>query len=128
LTAAQAEVLRGGGGSSTYRAVRPPALSDSDIAITEDGRCPVADPTWRSFYYSRSGPPHAIDGATNRRSAENTARVKDYADWEQISINTVKFHLKTAFERTGTRSQLELLRRTILALDDLGKFLEDLGP
>lgn len=53
------------------------------------------------------------------------ADLKDHADREGISVNTVKFHLKTAFERTGTRSQLELLRRTILALDDVGKFLED---
>jgi hypothetical protein len=54
--------------------------------------------------------------------------LKDYADREGISMNTVKFHLKTAFDRTGTRSQLELLRRTILALDDLGHHLVDRAP
>jgi len=45
--------------------------------------------------------------------------LKDYAEREGISMNTVKFHLKTAFDRTGTRSQTDLLRRTLLALNDL---------
>jgi GAF domain-containing protein len=53
--------------------------------------------------------------------------LKDYANEEGISANTVKFHLKTAFDRTGTRSQLELLRRTILALDDLEHHFTDSG-
>lgn len=46
--------------------------------------------------------------------------LKDYAEREGISMNTVKFHLKTAFERTGSRSQTDLVRRTLLAINDLG--------
>ena len=45
--------------------------------------------------------------------------LKDHAEQERISANTVKFHLKTAFERTGVRSQVDLVRRTLLALTDL---------
>jgi hypothetical protein len=51
--------------------------------------------------------------------------LKDYADRESISMNTVKFHLKTAFERTGTRSQVELVRRTLLALNDVAPYFRD---
>lgn len=48
--------------------------------------------------------------------------LKDYADREAISMNTVKFHLKTAFDRTGSRSQTDLIRRALLALNDLGPY------
>jgi len=45
--------------------------------------------------------------------------LKDYAERASISPNTVKFHLKKAFDLTGTRSQAELVRRALLALADL---------
>jgi DNA-binding NarL/FixJ family response regulator len=45
--------------------------------------------------------------------------LKDYAEREMISPNTVKFHLKTAFERTGSRSQIDLVRRALRMLTDL---------
>jgi DNA-binding CsgD family transcriptional regulator len=48
--------------------------------------------------------------------------LKDYADREGISVSTVKFHLKTAFDRTGSRSQADLVRRALLALNDLGPY------
>ena len=51
--------------------------------------------------------------------------LKDYAEREAISMNTVKFHLKTAFDRTGSRSQADLVRRALLALNDLGPYLSD---
>ena len=51
--------------------------------------------------------------------------LKHYAERAGISTNTVKFHLKTAFERTGTRSQTELVRRTLLMLNDLGPYFPD---
>jgi len=51
--------------------------------------------------------------------------LKDYANRESISMNTVKFHLKTAFDRTGTRNQTDLVRRTLLALNDLGPYFSD---
>jgi hypothetical protein len=52
--------------------------------------------------------------------------LKDYADREGISQNTVKFHLKTAFDRTGTSSQTDLVRRALLALNDLGPYFHGL--
>jgi GAF domain-containing protein len=51
--------------------------------------------------------------------------LKDHADREAISMNTVKFHLKTAFDRTGARSQVDLVRRALLALNDLGPYFSD---
>ncbi len=52
--------------------------------------------------------------------------LRDYAEREAISMNTVKFHLKTAFERTDTRSQVDLVRRALLALNDLGPYLRNI--
>ena len=51
--------------------------------------------------------------------------LKHYAESAGISTHTVKFHLKIAFERTETRSQTELVRRTLLALNDLGPYFSD---
>jgi hypothetical protein len=48
--------------------------------------------------------------------------LKDYAERESISINTVKFHLKTAFDRTGSRTQADLVRRALLAVNDLAPY------
>src|SRR5579863_3311912 len=45
--------------------------------------------------------------------------LKDYAEQANISPNTVKFHLKKAFDLTGSRSQTDLVRRGLLALADL---------
>jgi DNA-binding CsgD family transcriptional regulator len=53
--------------------------------------------------------------------------LKDYADREGISANTVKFHLKTAFDRTGARNQADLVREALLALSDLGPYFPDRG-
>lgn len=44
---------------------------------------------------------------------------KDYADETGLSMNTVRYHLKTAFERTDTRRQSELVRLVTTALRDL---------
>jgi len=52
--------------------------------------------------------------------------LKDYAEREAISMNTVKFHLKTAFDRTDTRSQVDLVRRALLALNDLAPYLRNI--
>src|SRR5665213_3270361 len=46
--------------------------------------------------------------------------LKRYGERAGISINTVRFHLKTAFARTGARSQAELVSQALLALNDLG--------
>jgi len=50
--------------------------------------------------------------------------LKGYAEREAISMNTVKFHLRTAFDRTGTRNQADLVRRALLALNDLGSYFD----
>jgi hypothetical protein len=48
--------------------------------------------------------------------------LKDYAERAGISMNTVRFHLKTAFARTETRSQADLVRNALSALRDLGPY------
>jgi hypothetical protein len=50
-----------------------------------------------------------------------------YAARTGVSINTVRFHLKTAFARTGAHSQRELIRGALIALHELAP-LENLGP
>jgi DNA-binding CsgD family transcriptional regulator len=45
--------------------------------------------------------------------------LKDYAERAGISMNTVRFHLKTAYARTGIRRQSELVRLVTAALRDL---------
>ncbi|MGH6734974.1 MAG: helix-turn-helix transcriptional regulator [Methyloceanibacter sp.] len=48
-----------------------------------------------------------------------------YAEQTGISMNTVRFHLKTAYARTGTRRQAELLRLVTAALRDLADHRDD---
>ena len=42
-----------------------------------------------------------------------------YAERTGISMNTVRYHLKTAYARTGVRRQSELVRLVVTALRDL---------
>jgi hypothetical protein len=51
--------------------------------------------------------------------------LKDYAEQCGISIHTVRFHLKTAFARTGAHSQAELVRTALSALADLGSYVAE---
>jgi DNA-binding CsgD family transcriptional regulator len=45
--------------------------------------------------------------------------LRAYAEQAGISMNTVHFHLKTAFLRTGTHSQTQLMKLAVAALRDL---------
>jgi hypothetical protein len=54
--------------------------------------------------------------------------LKEYADRAGISINTVRSHLKVAFARTETRSQADLMRRTLSVLNDLGPYFAKAKP
>jgi hypothetical protein len=45
--------------------------------------------------------------------------LNDYAERAGISMNTVRFHLKTAYARTGVRRQSDLVRLITAALRDL---------
>ncbi len=48
--------------------------------------------------------------------------LKEYANRASISMNTVRFHMKTAFVRTETRNQVDLVRKALSALSDLGPY------
>jgi DNA-binding CsgD family transcriptional regulator len=50
--------------------------------------------------------------------------LKDYAERAGISMNTVRFHLKTAYARTGAKRQSELVRLITAALRDLADHRE----
>jgi PAS domain-containing protein len=45
----------------------------------------------------------------------------EYADRQGLSLNAVKFHLKTAFSRTGFRRQSELVKAVTRAMADFGR-------
>ena len=48
--------------------------------------------------------------------------LKDYAERAGISMNTVRFHLKSAFSSTGVHSQAELVKTVMAVLSDLGPY------
>lgn len=50
--------------------------------------------------------------------------LKDYAERAGISMNTVRFHLKTAYARTGVHRQSDLMRLITVALRDLADHRE----
>jgi DNA-binding CsgD family transcriptional regulator len=45
--------------------------------------------------------------------------LKSYAEKAGITIHTARFHLRTALERAGVRSQAELVRVAVRLLRDL---------
>lgn len=53
--------------------------------------------------------------------------LKDYAERAGVSMNTVKFHLKTAFDRTESRSQAGLVRKAIGSPERLGTLFFRIG-
>jgi DNA-binding CsgD family transcriptional regulator len=50
--------------------------------------------------------------------------LKDYAERSGISTNTVRFHLKTAYARTGVHRQSDLVRLVTAALRDMSDHRE----
>jgi DNA-binding CsgD family transcriptional regulator len=50
--------------------------------------------------------------------------LKDYAERAGISMNTVRFHLKTAYSRTGVHRQSDLVRLVTAALRDIADHRE----
>ena len=140
LTALEADVARGGAGG-IVRIQRPsgrppyvvlvsPLPSDENTALS----------VWRGVLFAVHDPSRRIASIVQRIAhllhvplgAANIVaallqgtELKDYADSEEISMNTVKFHLKTAFERTGSRSQADLVRRALMALNDLGPYFSN---
>jgi hypothetical protein len=46
--------------------------------------------------------------------------LQSFADREGVTIHAVRFHLRTAFARTGARTQAELVRLAVRLLRDLG--------
>jgi DNA-binding CsgD family transcriptional regulator len=51
--------------------------------------------------------------------------LREFAERADISMNTVRFHLKTAFALTGTHRQADLVRIALSALNDLGPYFPD---
>jgi hypothetical protein len=51
--------------------------------------------------------------------------LKDYAGRAGVSMNTIKFHLKTTFARTESRNQADLVRKAMMALSDLGPYFSE---
>ena len=140
LAALQSEVLRGGAGGlihikrpsdrPAYVVLVAPLPSTEDILLrTRRGILIVIhDPSQRIVATAQrlAHMLHVPLGAAKVVEALlDGTELKDYAEREGISMNTVKFHLKTAFERTGSRSQADLARRALLAINDLGAYFAD---
>ena len=61
-----------------------------------------------------------LGSATMLAALASGEELKDYAERAGISMNTVRFHLKTAYARTGVHRQSDLVRLVTGALRDLG--------
>jgi GAF domain-containing protein len=140
LAALQSDVLRGGAGGLIY--IKRPSDRPAYVALvaplpsTED----ILQRTRRGILIVIHDPSRRIVSTVQRLAHVLQVRLgaakvveallagielKDYSEREGISMNTVKFHLKTAFERTGSRSQADLARRALLAINDLGAYFAD---
>ena len=126
------ERLRRPSGRSPYNVLVSPLPSNDDIVVSAGGRIilvAIHDPARGvvSTVQRLAAVLHLPHGAAKVLSALlDGIELRDYAEREAISMNTVKFHLKTAFERTDTRSQVDLVRRALLALNDLGPYLRNI--
>jgi hypothetical protein len=140
LAAMQADIARGGAGG-LVRISRPSGLKPYIVLVSP---LPSGDDL---FPNSRGGVLFAIHDPANRNTSTEqriaellhippgAAKVlqailegvalKEYADRAGISMNTVRFHLKSAFALTGAKSQAELVRNAMSALNGLGPYFSD---
>ena len=140
LATLQADVI-GGGAGGLLQVSRPSGLKPYVVLVSP---LPSGDDLFRS---ARGGVLFAIHDPANRKTPTEQriaellhiplgpARVlkailegtelKDYADRAGISMNTVRFHLKSAFALTETRSQAELVRNAMSVLSELGPYFAD---
>lgn len=136
LAEMEAQVRRGGAGGvvrvqrpsgrSAYAVLIAPLPAMEDILLRRqrggvliaihdpDRRPPVTAQRLAQLLFVPIGAAKVIEALLNG------VDLKDYAEQEGISPNTVKFHLKAAFNSTGVRRQTDLVRRALLALNDLG--------
>jgi hypothetical protein len=138
LAALEADVARGGAGG-LLRIQRPSRQSPYQMLVAQ---LPTGDQilpgTRRGVLFALHDPSHhpattaenlahLLDlpkGAANVvKALLDGSDLKDYAVACGISIHTVRFHLKTAFARTGARSQTALVRTALSALADLGSYI-----
>ena len=130
--------VRSGGAGGVARVPRsdgkPPygnhgrAVLHRPAASTKEGRGRAASfssSTIRCCSRSRSPRRSAPCSACRQATANLVAAIAAhedltaYAERVGISMNTVRYHLKTAYARTGVRRQSELVRLVIAALRDL---------
>jgi hypothetical protein len=62
-----------------------------------------------------------LGSATLLAALASGEELNAYAERAGISMNTVRFHLKTAYARTGVRRQSDLVRLITAALRDLAE-------
>ncbi len=139
LAALETEVARGGAGG-VVRIQRPSGRPPYVVLVSPLPSDQNMAPRARGVLFAIHDPSRRIASAVHRiahllRLPLGAAKIvdailqgielKDYAEREEISMNTVKFHLKTAFDRTGSHSQADLMRRALMALNDLGPYFFD---
>jgi DNA-binding CsgD family transcriptional regulator len=113
-----------GGNSALVVMVAPLSLGEGveDGAQRRGSLFVIHDPQSRA----RATPQHLAEifnlplgAATVLAAIAAGEEAKDYAARAGISMNTVRFHLKSAYARLGVRRQAELIRRVTAALRDL---------
>lgn len=140
LTALETDVARGGAGG-LMRIPRPsgrvsyvvsvsPLPSDDEVLPNARSGILIAihDPSRRMASAARriAHVLHVPPGAAKVVEAMlEGIELKDYAGRAGVSMNTIKFHLKTAFARTESRNQAELVRKAMMALNDLGPYFSE---
>ncbi|MBV9824721.1 MAG: hypothetical protein JO001_03420 [Alphaproteobacteria bacterium] len=139
LTAFRADVLAGGAGGL----LRVPRISGRLPYVLLVARLPTENelfPSMRRGVLIAIHDPARTTAATEQKLADllrlprATARLvcallegedlRHYAERTGISMNTARFHLKSAFARTETHSQAELVRQALMVLSDLGSYFE----
>jgi hypothetical protein len=137
LASLQGDVVRGGAGG--FAAVprpsgHPPyAVLVSSLPVRDDQFAPgvlfaIHDPLRRPVATAQRIAQllHVPSGAAKVVQALlDGLNLKEYSDRTGLSINTVRSHLKIAFARTETRSQAELIRMALSALNDLGPYFPE---
>jgi DNA-binding CsgD family transcriptional regulator len=79
-----------------------------------DGRIVDADEVLRASLGLTPGAARLVAALASNHDLES------FAEREGLSIHTVRYHLRTAFARTGTRTQADLVRLAVRHIHDLG--------
>ena len=136
LAALQADVTRGGAGGlarvartsarAPYVVLVAPLPPNSALAAQRGVLFAIHDPARKAIHTDAllaQALQVPLASAQLIHAILEGVDLKDYAERAAISMNTVRYHLKMAFARTGARNQVELVRQALRAVNDLAPFV-----